>query len=89
MAFTATLVDRGTFGHLNLKVFNITGVQSSGSTLETGFGTVKAVKAINNSDSSDTFKENVGAQSSSSTRGQITLTSATDNDAGHVWVWGR
>ena len=46
----------------------------------------RVVKAVNNTDSSDTFKEALGAKSSSSTRNQVTFTPATADDDGHAWV---
>ena len=89
MAFSTTVADRISFGNLKLIIYDLTDVQSAGSTLETGFSTVKAVKALNNTDASDTFKEAVGAQTAASTRKQVTFTSVTDDDDGQAWVWGR
>lgn len=90
MAFSATLVARVNFGNDNLRIYNLTDVQDDGtSVLNLGFDTVHAVKAVNNSDSSDTFKESVGADSSSSTRNQVTFTSATNDDDGQAWIWGK
>ena len=51
--------------------------------------TAHAVKAVNNTDSSDTFKEAVGSPGASSTKGQVTYTPVTNDDDGHSWVWGR
>lgn len=85
MAFSATLVDRISFGNLQLKIYDLTDVQSGGSNLDTGFGNVRAVKAINKTDTSDTFKEAI----SSTVRGRVTFTAVNDNDDGHAWVWGN
>lgn len=75
---------------MRLLIYDLTDVQSGGSTItEDGMNNVWAAKAINNTDSADTFKEAVGAKSSSTTRNQVVFTSADDNDDGHVWVFGR
>lgn len=90
MAFSVTIADRISFGNQKLLICNLTDVQDDGTSIYTpGFQTVWAAKAVNNSDSSDTFKENIGAHSSASTRNQVTFTSATDDDDGHAWIWGR
>lgn len=89
MAFEITIADRISFGNLKLLIVNVTDAQSSGSTFDTGFRTAHAVKAVNNTDSSDTFKESVGADSAKSTRGQVTFTPVTSNDDGLAFVWGR
>jgi len=88
MAFGMTLVDRISFGNLKLRIYTVTDVQSGGSTFNTGMSTAKMVKAVNNTDSADTFKESVGAHTATSTMNQVTFTSANDNDDGHAWVWG-
>lgn len=89
MAFGMTLVDRISFGNLKLRIYTVTDVQSGGSTFNTGMSTAKMVKAVNNTDSADTFKESVGAESDPTTRKQVTFTSVTSNDDGHAWIWGR
>lgn len=83
MAFSATIADRISFGNKKLRIYTLTDVQSGGSSLDTGLQNVYAVKAINNTDSSDTFKEAI-----SSTRGRVTFTSATNDDDGHTWIIG-
>ena len=89
MAFSTTVADRISFGNLKLIIYDLTDVQSAGSTLETGFSTVKAVKAVNNTDTADTFKEAVGAQTAASTRKQVVFTSVTNDDDGQAWCWGK
>ena len=89
MAFSIEVADRISFGNLKLLIVNITDAQSGGSTYTPGWQTVHAVKAVNNTDSSDTFKESVGADSSPSTRNQVTFTPVTSNDDGHAWIFGR
>jgi len=89
MAFSVSVADRISFGNLKLLILNVTDAQSGGSTHTLGWQTVHGVKAINNTDSSDTFKESVGADSSASTRNQITFTPVSNDDDGHAWVFGR
>lgn len=89
MAFSATIADRISFGNMKLRIYNLTDCQSSGSTLTLGLSRVYAVKAVNNTDSSDTFKEATGAHSATGTKDQVTFTPVTDNDDGHTWVWGK
>lgn len=86
MAFATTVADRISFGNLKCVILNLTDVQSGGSTIKFG-QTVYGVKAINNTDSTDTFKEAVGAESASSTRNQVTFTAGTNDDDGLAWVW--
>ena len=85
MAVSYTIADRISFGNKKLLAINITDAQSGGSTFKVG-DTVHAVKATNNTDSSDTFKEAVGADSSASTRNQVTFTPVTSNDDGVAWI---
>lgn len=85
MPFSATVADRISFGNKKLVILNLTDVQSTGSSIKFGQN-AWSVKAVNNTDSSDTFKEALGAQSSSSTRNQVTFTSVTNDDDGHAWV---
>lgn len=89
MAFSIEIADRISFGNLKLLILNVTDAQSAGSTYDTGHKRAHAVKAVNNTDSSDTFKESVGADSSKSTRGQVTFTPVTNNDDGLAFVWMR
>ena len=89
MAFSVSVADRISFGNLKLVILNVTDAQSAGSTYTMGWQTVHAVKGVNNTDSSDTFKEAIGAPTAASTRNQFTLTPATDDDDGQVWVFGR
>ena len=90
MAFSMTLVDRISFGNQKLRIYTITDAQSAGSThTMDGFDTVHAVKATNNTDSTDTFKESVGAHSAASTKNQVTFTPGTNDDDGHAWIWGN
>jgi len=89
MAFSVSVADRISFGNMKLLIVNVTDAQTAGSTYTPGWQTTWAVKAVNNSDSSDTFKEGVGANSSSTTRNQVTFTPVTANDDGHAWIWGR
>ncbi len=86
---TMTLKDRISFGNTQLRIYDVTNASSAGSTITEHCDRVYAVKAINNTDSSDTFKESVGADSSSTTKNQFTLTPVTNNDGGHCWVWVR
>lgn len=88
MAYSVTVADRINFGNMHLQILNITDAQSGGSTHKVG-STVWGVKAINNTASSDTFKEAVGAKSAASTRNQVTFTPVSDDDDGHAWVWFR
>lgn len=85
MAYGITISDRISFGNKKAVFVNITDAQSAGSTYKIG-DTVWAVKAVNNTDSSDTLKESVGAHSSASTRNQVTFTPVTDNDSGMAFI---
>ena len=93
MAFSATLVDRISFGNMKLRIYNLTDVQTGGSTFKTGLGTVWAVKASNNTDAKDSFIEVVGdgtnGRDGQTTREQVTFTSATADDDGQAWIFGR
>jgi len=90
MAFSVTIKDRINFGNLKLLIVDLTDVQDDGTSVYTpGFQTVHGVKAINNTDTLDTFKAKVGAHSASSTRNQVTFTSVTNDDDGMAWIWGR
>lgn len=84
MAFKTTVADRISFGNKKLVILNITDAQSGGSTVRFGQN-AWAVKAINNTDTADTFKETVGAKSGS-TRNLVTFTPVNDNDDGHAWI---
>ena len=89
MPFSYTVADRISFGNMKLVVLNLTDVQNDG-TSQVKFGhTTYGVKAVNNTDSSDTFKESVGVKSSSSTRNQVTFTSVTNDDDGIAGIWYR
>ena len=85
MAFGITISDRISFGNKKAVFVNITDAQNTGSTYKIG-DTVFAVKAVNNTDSSDTFKESVGASSASSTRNQITFTPVSNDDDGMAFI---
>ena len=89
MAFSVSIADRISFGNMKLLILDLTDAQSSGSTYNTGWSNVWAVKAVNNTDSSDGFKEAVGAKSATSTKSQVTFTPVSSNDDGQAWVWGR
>lgn len=88
MAYGTTVADRINFGNMHLVILDVTNAQSGGSTIKFG-QTVHAVKAVNNTDSSDTFKEAIGLKSASTTRNQVTFTPVTDDDSGHAWIWYR
>jgi len=88
MAFSYTIADRISFGNMKLVFLNLTDVQSTGSTVTMGWNRVIAVKAVNNTDTADTFKEAVGAQTAASTKAQVTFTSVTNDDDGVAAVWG-
>ena len=89
MVVSFTIADRISFGNLKLRIYNVTDAQSAGSDFYPGCDTTVAVKAINNTDSSDTFKEAVGAKSAVATRNKVTLTPVSDDDDGQMWVWMR
>jgi hypothetical protein len=89
MAFGMTISDRISFGNMKLRIYNVTDAQSAGSDFFPGCDTCLAVKAINNTDSSDTFKEKVGGDDSPDTRNKITLTPVSDDDDGQAWIWMR
>ena len=82
--------ERISFGNKKLKIYNLTDVSSSGSTLtEKGMNRIEAVHATNNTDSSDTFKETISSQGSASTKNQVVFTPVTDLDDGQAWIFGR
>jgi len=89
MAFGVTVADRISFGNMKCVILNVNDVQNDGSsTHKMGWNRVIAVKAVNNTDSSDTFKEAVGAQTVASHKDEVTFTSVTNDDDGLAWVWG-
>ena len=85
MAYSIAISDRISFGNKKAVFLNITDAQSAGSTFKIG-DTVWAVKAVNNTDPSDTFKESVGANSATSTRNQVTFTPVSDDDDGMAFI---
>ena len=85
MAFGITITDRISFGNMKAVFVDITDAQSGGSTYKIG-SNVWGVKAVNNTDSSDTFTEAVGAKSAASTRNQITFTPVSNDDDGHAFI---
>lgn len=85
MAFGITIKDRISFGNLKAVFVDVTDAQSTGSSFKIGQN-AWIVKAVNNTDSKDTFKEKVGAKSASATRNQVTFTPATDNDDGMAFI---
>ena len=91
MAFSWEIKDRNSFGNKKLIIADLTDVQNDGSSVITvsGMNRVEAVHATNNTDSSDTFKPTIGSQGGQATKNQITLTSVTNDDDGHIWIWGR
>ncbi len=85
MGFKTEVADRISFGNKKLVILNLTDVQNDGtSTIRFGQN-AWAVKAINNTDTADTFKETVGAKSGA-TRNLVTFTSVTNDDDGHAWI---
>ena len=89
MAFAMTIADRISFGNRRLLIYNATDAATAGSDFFPGCDVVEHVKALNNTDNADTFKEQVGAHSATSTKNKITLTPVTALDDGHVWIWVR
>lgn len=89
MAFSMAIADRISFGNLKLRIYNITDAATAGSDFYPGCDTTWAVKAVNNTDSSDTFKESVGANTAATTRNKVTFTPVTALDDGHCWIWMR
>lgn len=84
-----TIADRISFGNLKLRIYTVADAQNTGSDFFPGCDTVHAVKAVNNTDSTDTFLETVGAKTASTTRNKITLTPVTSDDDGQCWIWMR
>lgn len=93
MAFAAELVDRISWGNLKLRIYNLTGIATAGSTLQTGLSTVWAVKANNNTDATNTLIEVPGDgtndRDSATARSKAFFTSDTANDTGQAFIWGR
>ena len=85
MAFSITLRGRCSCGNTRLNFYDVTDAQSGGSTINTGLR-VDMVKAVNNTDSSDTFKETIDTSTSAN---NVKFTSATNDDDGVACVWGR
>lgn len=85
MAFGITIKDRISFGNCKAVFVEVTDAQDTGSSFKIGQN-AWSVKAVNNTDSSDTFKEAVGAKSSASTRNQVTFTPATSDDDGMAFI---
>ena len=90
MAFTYTLRDRISFGNLKMRSYDITNVSTGGSIIEVGMNCVQ-VKALNNTDSADTFVEVISTAAGAKSRGNrnVFLTAGTADDDGHFIVWGR
>lgn len=89
MAFSYTIADRISFGNTKLAFVNLTNVQNDGTSIIKIGDTALAVKAVNNTDPSDTFKEKVGPDSAVSTRNAVTFTSVSNNDDGLAAIWYR
>lgn len=85
MAFSTIVADRISFGNKKMIALELTDVQSGGSSIKFG-DTAWAVKAVNNTDSADTFKEAVGVHSNPTTRNQLTFTAGNDNDDGFACI---
>jgi hypothetical protein len=86
MAFSWTISDRISFGNKKAVFVNLTNVQDdSSSTIKIG-DTVWGVKASNNTDTTDTFAETLGAKSASSTRNQVTFDAGTNDDDGLAFI---
>lgn len=84
MAFSYTVADRISFGNTKLRIYNLTDVQNDGTSyIDTGMQRLRAVKAVNNTDTADTFKEAL-----STTQGRVTFTSVSNDDDGIAFVWG-
>ena len=82
MAFSAVLHDRISFGNLKGRVFKITDAQSAGSSFDSGLMRARFVRAVNQTDGTDTFKESISGST-------VTLTPVTDDDDGYVLVVGE
>ena len=91
MAFSWTIKDRISFGNKKLLILDLTDVQDDSTSIVnlTGWNRVEACHATNNTDTADTFNETIGSQGSQADKTKVTLDSATDDDDGHLWVWGR
>ena len=85
MAFSYQLIDRMGFGNMKCRVYKLTNVSNSGSSIDTGFKRVHFVRAVNQSDNADTFKESI----SSSVAGRVTFTAVTDGDDGYAMIFGE
>jgi hypothetical protein len=86
MVFSYTISDRISFGNKKAVFVNLNNVQTDGSSTFKIGDTTLAVKATNNTDSSDTFKEFVGPATTQSTRNSVTFTSATNDDDGMALI---
>lgn len=84
-----TIADRISFGNLKLRIYTVTDAPAAATNFFPGCDTVHAVKAINNTDSTDTFTEAIGAASSPTTRNKIVLDPVTADDDGQCWIWMR
>ena len=91
MAFSYAITDRISFGNRKLLCMDLTDVQDDSTSVVnlTGWNRVEAAKAINNTDTTDTFAETIGSQGSAIDKTKVTLDSGTNDDDGHMWVWGR
>ena len=90
MAFSYAITDRISFGNRKLLCMDLTDVQDDSTSVVnlTGWNRVEAAKAINNTDTTDTFAETIGSQGGA-TKNQVTLDPVTADDDGHIWIWGR
>jgi len=86
MAFSYTIADRISFGNKKLVIVNLTDVQNDGTSRITMGDTLWSVKALNNTDSSDTFLETIGSKGSNDGRNLVSFTSVTNDDDGQAWI---
>ena len=86
MAFSTKITDRISFGNTKAVFVELTDVQNDGSSIFKIGSNTWSVKAINNTDSSDTFKEDIGSKGAVSTRNAVTFTSVSNNDDGMAFI---
>lgn len=90
MAFSYSLVSRGVMGNKKYKSYDLTNVQTDGtSIIDTGLANIQGLTATNTTDNADTFKAKKNTTTAGATKyGFVQLTSVTANDDGHLVVWG-
>lgn len=91
MAFSYEIKDRISFGNKKLLLIDLTDIQDDETSIVnlTGLSRIDACHGTNNTDTADFLKETIGSHGSQADKTKVTLDCGTNDDDGHLWVWGR